>query len=196
MSKSNCEQSICTCNKTVFDFCFVQIFFCRYCDCRCYLKYYISSDGLYKEFSLLVNFSVDVNISQASVYCILGKIGTCIKKVIQNIGVRVINYNICLEILYVLLCSYMFNLHTNVGLTAWFNNLQNTAIQTLAIVLIIFNKGLTYNLTRTRYEVITHVYKGYHSAFFLIINFMNENIFKPRHTCTKIQLIFFPSGSL
>lgn len=23
---------------------------------------------------------------------------------------------------------------------------------------------------------------------------MNENIFKPRHTCTKIQLIFFPIG--
>lgn len=114
------------------------------------------------------------------------------KKVIQNIGVRVINYNIiCLKILYVLLCSCMFNIHTNVGLTAWFNNLQNTAMQTLTIVLIIFNKGLTNNVTRTRYEVITHVYKGYHSAFFLIIHFMNENIFKPRHTCTKIQLIFF-----
>lgn len=117
------------------------------------------------------------------------------KKVIQNFGVGVINYNIiCLKILCVLLCSCMFNLHTNVGLTAWFNNLQNTAIQTLTIVLIIFNKGLTYNVTRTRYEVITHVYKGYHSAFFLIIHFMNENIFKPRHTCTKIQLIFFPIG--
>lgn len=115
------------------------------------------------------------------------------KKVIQNIGVRVINCNIiCLKILYVLLCSCMFNLHTNVGLTAWFNNLQNTAIQTLTIVLIIFNKGLTYNVTKKRYEVITHVYKGYHSAFFLIINFMNENIFKPRHTCT--ELIFFPIG--
>lgn len=107
------------------------------------------------------------------------------KKVIQNIGVRVINCNIiCLKILYVLLCSCMFNLHTNVGFTAWFNNLQNTAIQTLTIVLIIFNKGLTYNVAKKRYEVITHVYKGYHSAFSLIIYFMNEIIFKPRHTCT------------
>lgn len=119
------------------------------------------------------------------------------KKVISNIGVGVINYNmICLKILYVLLCSCMFNLHTNVGLTAWFNNLQikTQLCRHLQLFLIIFNKGLTYNVTRTRYEVIAHVYKGYHSAFFLIIHFMNENIFKPRHTCTKIQLIFFPIG--
>lgn len=117
------------------------------------------------------------------------------KKVIQNIGVRVINYNIIyLKILYVLLCSCMFNLHTNVGLTAQFNNLQNTAIQTLTIVSIIFNKGLTYTVTRTRYEVIAHVYKGYHSAFVLIIHFMNENIFKPRHTLHKDIINFFPIG--
>lgn len=63
-------------------------------------------------------------------------------------------------------------------------------IQTRTIVLIIFNKGLTYNVTKKRYEVITHVYKGYHSAFSLIIYFMNEIIFKPRHTCTD-TIIFF-----